>query len=542
MSRVAGLSLDHRGRNRGWSRFHVCRGAWQIESTNWISKMNRSKFLDDPDVKDFVEWLIKNLPALKVSLNLRKSRFVPKRTGIILNGLEEVLPQYVWAPNGGAGNWAATKSELGNLAADLRSAIARKDENATLAACLEVLRWGGVRGAVAHLTNLANGGKLVEYLHSRGPLFSLTCAQGLSGLNGQVIDKFDAGMTKIYSIIDQTGSPIYDSRVGATMAMLYQCFLRSQSKKPSPLLNFPSGSARGKQIRNPPGLGHGYHSAPQFYTKAVKPHIWAQFQLKLGWIIQHILLLNPTWFAREGGIADRCRAFEACLFMIGYDLRSISGNACCNLRGKAHPGELDIPSPKKKAVARPPSPAATGWVPTSHPFSEVLRDFLDFKKSTQDSPGLADFKEWLKRKRGVKVSTAKSYCFPLREQEFDLVDRSIKELACIARGGEKGLKCALKNRTLDVDERAWVCLVDAWIAGKLQGKSPEDRNNILIQAGFAGTDKACNTLITVGKAVGKHFGLLDDGRPTDLYNATFDDHMGDLEDALNAAKQQIGKA
>jgi hypothetical protein len=357
-------------------------------------------------------------------------------------------------------------------------------------------------------------------------------------------------MTKIYSLLDTTGSPIYDSRVGAAMTMLYQCYLRSSSKKKNNLLNFPSGSARGKQVRNPGAFGPPFCNAPQFYTRSVLPHDWAQFQLKLGWIIQKILS-KTAWFEEAEGtaIADRSRAFEACLFMIGYDLNSIAGNACCG-------STLVSTSPSTNQEVANATNAEldesrdTGWVPTSHPFTEVLKHFLRFRQSQQPSYDLQGFKDWLisnyTKRTGdtnarIRPSTAYGYLFPLRAQEFDLVDRSLDDLECIVEGGKVGLECAVRDRILNVDERAWVCLVDAWIVGQLHDVRPSQRRNkILSDAGFAGTPNACNTLFLVGRDVGKHFGLLDEsGRPTDFYNKFFTTQMvmDDELEILNNARQ-----
>ena len=510
--------------------------------------MNRVQFLKDDNVAQFVEWLINNLPNIKVSLDISKSRrFVPNGVRANCQGIEAVLPHYAWM-----GTWKENKTRLGTLSAKLRDAVSRLSEEDTLKACLDILEWGGVRGAVSFLKALADPDQsgLVAYLTQRQPLFQLNGAQNLSDLDATIIDKFDAGMTKIYSLLDTTGSPIYDSRVGAAMAMFYQCHLRSVSpaKEVNNLLDFPSGAARGKQIRNPGALGKGFINAPQFYTNSVKPHVWAQFQLKLGWII-HEILSRTQWFKNEGStIADRSRAFEASLFMIGYDLQSIAGNDCCSPASGVST-TVPVQSESSAESDRPSEPKDHGWVPTGHSFTAVLEHFLRFRQSEQPSYGLQDFKEWLignyVKQRGapntqIKSSTAGGYLFALRTQEFDLVDRSIADLDCIVRGGPEGLECAVRDRTLNVDERAWVCLVDAWIVGQLWDVDPPRRGEILKFAGFAGTDNACNTLLTVGRDVGKHFGLLnDDLHPTDFYHAFFTTRMvmDDELEVLNKSKQ-----
>lgn len=509
--------------------------------------MNRDTFLKDTDVADFIKWLIETLPHLTVTLNIPESRrFVPKGVHATCSGIEQVLPHYSWM-----GTWTHNKGRLGGLASDLRTALATGNEDDTLRACLEILNWGGVRGAVSYLQAKAGNDALKAYLHGRKHLFDLTGPQRLRDLNAGVIDKFDAGMTKIYSLLDTTGSPIYDSRVGAAMAMLYQYHLRSSSKQMTELLNFPSGSARGKQVRNPGRLGHPFYDAPQFYTRSVQPHVWAQFQLKLGWIIREILS-RTDWFEEAEGdaIADRSRAFEACLFMVGYDLRSIAGNACCGST------QVSTSPSTQKEVANATNDeieesSDTGWVPTGHPFTKILEHFLRFRQSPQPVYDLKSFKAWLPnnytRKRGaegvqIKQSTVKSYDFPLREQEFDLVDRPFEDLQCIVEGGQHGLECAVRDRVLNVDERAWVCLVDAWIAGQLHDATSKRREEILLHAGFAGKPSTCKLIFSVGKDVGKHFGLLnEDGSPTDFYKGFFTAQMvmdEELE-TLNNARQAV---
>jgi hypothetical protein len=494
--------------------------------------MNKTEFIADSHVIGFVEWLVKELPSLDICLNIKMSRFVPDGVIAECKGLEEVLAHYSWS-----GDWSHNKELLGSMATSLRRAIATNDNRATLVACLDVLRWGGVRGAVAFLTNLASKNLLVDYLNSRSPLFCLTRNQSLSQLNKMVIDKFDAGMTKIYSLNDDTGSPIYDSRVGAAMAMLYQCFLHAQNKEPIELLNFPSGLARGNQIRNPGGFGDGFFNAPQFYTGSVQPSNWAQFQLKLGWIIQEVLS-KTNWFEKESSIASRCRAFEACLFMIGYDLRSISRCACSDNRVPA--SIADDQPVQITTIDKPAESTCTGWVPSGHPFKQVLKYFLEFRRSNQPSYSLESFGNWLVQDKHFTKNTANNYKFPLIEREFDLLDRTIDDLDCIAMGGQAGLECAIKGRNLDADERAWVCMVDAWIVGKLSDYKPKERNAILIRACFAGTENACKTLITVGRGVGKHFDLLnEDGSPTQFYKNTFADLMGEFDEVLSEAMRFV---
>jgi hypothetical protein len=109
------------------------------------------------------------------------------------------------------------------------------------------------------------------------PLFANSASQSLALINSKSIPRFDAGLTKIHALADSSGSPIYDSRVGAAIAMLYALY-RKTATVPS-VLAFPSGSARGNQIRNPGKFG--YANAPQFFT-GITSDEWARYQVMLG--------------------------------------------------------------------------------------------------------------------------------------------------------------------------------------------------------------------------------------------------------------------
>ncbi|VVO69274.1 hypothetical protein [Pseudomonas fluorescens] len=62
---------------------------------------------------------------------------------------------------------------------------------------------------------------LMNYLKQCQALLALDRKQQLNHLTKQNILRFDSGMTKIHALLDTTGSPIYDGRVGAAIALLY---------------------------------------------------------------------------------------------------------------------------------------------------------------------------------------------------------------------------------------------------------------------------------------------------------------------------------
>jgi len=499
--------------------------------------MKREEFLNQPEVDEFINWLVENLPRLTFRLDFKTSKFVSGGLKAEVEGFGQVIQHYRWKAQWfdarqvpvHSEHWASTYRSLGQLRHWLACAVAADDELQTLQACLQVLRWGGVRGAVVFLHRLAAERRLVQYLKTTKALMSLDGDAQLTDLNLASVERFDAGLTKIHALLDTSGSPIYDSRVGAAAAMLYSLFRQQSPHKAKSTLAFASGAARGSQIRNPQAFIGGL-AAPQFST--LEYAAWAQCQVRLGWVVRAVLLRMPTLFTDQETLVARCHAFEASLFVLGYDLR------CFGVPMKIHQRQAEVSEVETASSTQQlqQDNDARGWVPTGHPFTSILNDYEVFRRS-----GLADNKEsfakWLVARRStaeatstaaLSVSSARSYCFPFSIQEFDLFGRDIESLEHIVAGGERGL-CAvmgvpdLEPFTLG-DERESVCLVDVLLTGRLykRGLSSEQRVASLVDSGFAGTSKSAATLMAVGRGVGKHFGLLGaDHQPTELYDRFF---------------------
>ena len=491
--------------------------------------MKRDDFLKQDDVRGFIDWLAAELPASPFHLKMTRSRFVPGGLDVQATGLEAVLGHYAWSTRwtdaqGKAvvsGNWGETRASLGQLRGWLKTAIARQDEDQTLAACLAILEWGGVRGAIVFLKRLHAQGRLVAYFTRLAPLMALDSDASLDALDMDSVERFDAGLTKIHALLDDSGSPIYDSRVGAAMAMLYAQYRSQAGAKLAKKhwLAFPSGAARGRQIRNPKGIDSAYAGAPQFFGKAVSCQDWAQWQVKLGWILRAVLE-QRDWFKTDGAdMAARCHAFEACLFMLGYDLRCFGAASAPEAVAIAAPVEEDeVPQ--------------FGWVPTSCSFDNKLPRYGVFRKNLKsgEKDDAASFARWLAAHHKLKDGAARAYCFFLREDEFNLFERSNAELGAILNGGKEGLYAAQGNRDnyLETDIREQVCLVDALLVGRMADMSPAASTTWLLKKGYAGTKNAANILMTVGRQVGRHFGLLDKkNRPTAFYHEYFGDCMGE---------------
>jgi hypothetical protein len=474
--------------------------------------VNRNEFLNQQSVQEFIDWLTNNLPGLPVALNIAASRYVPGGVEVHCTGVEAVLNHYQWnafwmdpVTNEviHSGNWESTRDSLQRLKNGLDNAVGHQ-HNYLERYCREVLRWGGVTGAIPFLAHINADGDLLDYLQTMKQHLRLDGDQNLEELNEVSVWRYDSGLTKVHALLDQSGSPIYDSRVGASIAMLYELHCQNGIAR-DPLLHFPVGTARGGQIRNPGQLG--LHRASQFYTARVPHHTWAQAQLKLGWILRAVIE-NTELFLAEESISARCHALEATLFMLGYDLRCIIGG------GIAH--------------QEPPVVGnALSYVPTGFTMNRTVDLFFVFAEA-RNFEGLtrADYVNWQVVDGHVNTRNAASAnAFPLKVSELDLYDRDEDSLRLICGGGNEALEAVMHNRYPEPDSRDCVCLIDCLIVGQLRlaGQESAEINETIIQLGYAGTVGAANTLVGVANSVGRFFGLFDHGnQPTDYFAEFFD--------------------
>ena len=291
--------------------------------------MNREEFLGQPDIHAFISWLSTDVCTRVFTLSIKPSRFVPEGLSVRVEGIEDLVSNYLWKSRWldtrtnsyiNSGNWETTKVSLKRLREWLKESVTNSDQSQALAASKAVLEWGGVRNAKLFVEELAKKGELTNYLKSVRDLLSTnrSPSQKISDIDATNILKFDSGLTKIHSFLDDSGSPIYDSRVAAAISLL-QCLYKENSLKPiKPTISFPCGAARGKQVRNPRDFG--YKRAKSLFTET-SHHEWARTQLQLGWIIIELLRRNQKILESEGSLLGRAHAFEAGLFMAGYDLR-----------------------------------------------------------------------------------------------------------------------------------------------------------------------------------------------------------------------------
>lgn len=288
--------------------------------------MNKQAFLVNPDVDDFLAWLARALPRLKICLDIKRSNFVPSAPRVGVTGLESVLTHYTWKSHGMAtGDWAETRARLTALAHALRDAVRRGSNPDALDVCRDILQWRGNRGwnrgAYPFLDARATAGVLCDYIGDMRAVFALDTTN-MDAL-APPVGLLNSMLTKVHALYAADGLPIYDSRVAAAIASLVEMWRVATGKSGDPLpasLTFPATTASRTVRRRFP---HASSPGVMTYGAPETTGQWASAKVRLGWIMESILGRMPALFSDcclAPSLADRMHAFEASLFMIGYDV------------------------------------------------------------------------------------------------------------------------------------------------------------------------------------------------------------------------------
>lgn len=278
--------------------------------------MNRTQYLANSVVKQFVQWLAANLNTNTFSHSYIDRR---SRTPWSCTGLADAFIKYRWThgPYGSTskGDTADSNNKvLLALKRDLELAlIPPMNDQSACDAAKAVMTWGGVRnGNVSWLE--ANKRSLTDHLTWVRDLLDEGDLKRLSNHTKAI--RFNAGMTKIYSLIAQDFI-IYDSRVAAALGWAVTKFCADRLHTTPEELAFPwapakeAPNARAPKRRNPsvgtlifPRLRQGKHHA--------------EWNLKASWVLQAVHDLRSP--LSNGSHLSPLRQMEAALFMIGYDL------------------------------------------------------------------------------------------------------------------------------------------------------------------------------------------------------------------------------
>jgi hypothetical protein len=284
--------------------------------------MVKEDFIAKKDVTNFIEWLASDLSTIQTSLNIKSTKFVPGGLHVACTGVDSLLVNYRWKSTGMLrGDWIETKSRLAILGSQLQAAVKANNNAATLIACRDILVWGGNRnfsvGAYPFLNDLHSKGIICDYIRNAGLYFSLANADEAN--LSPPVTLMNAMLTKVHALYATDGLPIYDSRVAAAIATLVERWRVSAGFSAAPLppeLSFPATvRSRTVQSRYPLAI----NPIVMVYGSTT-PALWSSAKVRLGWIIEEVLKHSEIFSSCCTSQTKRMHAFEASLFMMGYDV------------------------------------------------------------------------------------------------------------------------------------------------------------------------------------------------------------------------------
>lgn len=286
--------------------------------------MNKLTYLNDKNVKAFIQWL---LPRISNEIGFHHHYYFEKmKHSWACTSIYDAYEQYVWPfacilPSGERKSgraYSESEAVMKTIQDGMNSALDKEDPEKLLSYSLAMLEWGGVkRSNDKKLQNLGAG--IVLYFQE--------CKKRLDTNVVDLGDDFDgilmnSGFTKLYSLVIDDFI-IYDSRVGAALGLLVRMFLEETGATEIPkTLDFAFGLARptkgskGKVNRRDPST-EVFRFRPLY--NSAKKHI--DNNIRANWLVAEVAAKSK--FAQT---ADPIRNFEAALFMIGYNVRTTDDN------------------------------------------------------------------------------------------------------------------------------------------------------------------------------------------------------------------------
>lgn len=317
--------------------------------------MNRVQFNNNSIVSGFTDWAANYLVTLNVDLDVTGSGTGTaggkRGPGVKLKctSFDQIVNAYHWRSEWVHKNehkhlsddWVTTKKSLKDLGNWIKYEVNSGNNKEALAAAKEIVTWGGDRnpnrGAIPFLTSQKN---LCGYLKKSKATFELATADTTKLAN---ITNMNSMLTKVHALLADDGLPIYDSRVAGAIASIVEIYRQSLSSPWSKIPNTLLFKApdRGECRRRVVALrGSHNNKVPQpgldpgtfnLSNKASKINDWASAKVRLGWLLEAILDKadknnNPIIKANtplNGSMPNKMHAFEAGLFMIGFDIQCL---------------------------------------------------------------------------------------------------------------------------------------------------------------------------------------------------------------------------
>lgn len=275
--------------------------------------MKKSDYLSQPTVASF-------LVFLKGCVNGTDGSFVHHVAGgkHKIKNLHQAFLKYEWNGKG----YKENDEELINLRKGLREA---KTDLQVLVAALRILEWGQVfRYSVGWLAAHAEAGDLKAVIKESKRVLSGEDDNDTELFEGNETLRSDSATTKIFSLSSEL-SVIYDNRTSAALARIAREFLEQrQCRGVPPSLDFMVDRSGKDKKRDPSD------SIYRFQGKSTgRAH--ALMNLRVNWLLQEVIKSPDFRWVKDSGEgfdtnAEKLRAVEAALFMIGEDVRGVEIN------------------------------------------------------------------------------------------------------------------------------------------------------------------------------------------------------------------------
>lgn len=278
--------------------------------------MTKAKYLQDTNVLAFLKWLRERQ---------KPNGFVHEyydgyaRKNWKCASLHEAFKKYHWKGR----DYAETSGTLANYSDRLIDAFTRRDLGELSTVWTEIYAWGGL-GIFPFFQNYLNIHTAEDRYRELKALLAWWDDPSLNYQNDAGL-KIDSALTKVYSLFLKN-FVIYDGRVGAAMGLLVRRFFEDNPSlfheknwSEGHALYFAYGDGqRDKKGRllnqsRDPSDEHGGIS----FSRLKNDWCRMQMNVKTSWIVDSVVGDKDSPFYK---MADGHRAFEAALFMIGYDL------------------------------------------------------------------------------------------------------------------------------------------------------------------------------------------------------------------------------
>lgn len=268
--------------------------------------MNRTEFLQDDNVKCFIEWFARKTESEFIHEYETKK---PKKKYSFIS-IYDAYRKYEWKGK----TLEENNKSLFLWSKELKRSVENGDEKLCKDICFKILEWGGVLNN--NESKIRNNLDIINTLkHARLKLSEDTIKD-----KDYYMDLFmGGGFSKIYSLyLDDF--IIYDSRVSSALCYLVRKYCECENIMFIPeKLKFSYSFGRTKAHRSPNTDVYKFIGCNGSKNESVnKRFVYITSNIKASWLLKEVAGKSSKFNLLPE--SERLRALEAALFMIGYEI------------------------------------------------------------------------------------------------------------------------------------------------------------------------------------------------------------------------------